>query len=64
MNFMKQKQTHRLREQIYGYHWEKVGGEIDLEFNIDVYTLLYLEYLTNKNLLYSTKNSAQYSVIT
>ena len=43
---------------------KRLGGEIDLEFNIDVYTLLYLEYLTNKNLLYSTKNSAQYSVIT
>jgi len=29
-----------------------------------MYTLLYLKYITNKNLLYSTGNSAQYSVIT
>ena len=25
--FTKQKQTHRLRKQIYGYQREKVGGE-------------------------------------
>ena len=27
------------------------------------YTLLYLKYITNKDLLYITRNSAQYSVI-
>ena len=40
------------------------GGEIDWEFGIDMYTLLYLKQITNKDLLYSTGNSAQYSVIT
>ena len=30
----------------------------------DMYTLLYLKQATNKDLLYSTGNSAQYSVIT
>ena len=29
-----------------------------------MYTLLYLEWITNKDLLYSTGNSAQYSGIT
>ena len=39
------------------------GGGIDWEFGTDMYTLLYLKYITNKDLLYSTRNSAQYSVI-
>ena len=58
--FTKQKQTHRLREQTYGYR----GEGIDWEFGIDMYALLYLKQITNKDLLYSTGNSAQYSVIT
>ena len=31
----------------------------DREFRIDVYTLLYLKWITNKDLLYSTCYSAQ-----
>ena len=55
------KQTHRLRERTYGY---RVAGEgwgegIVREFGIDMYTLLYLKWITNKDLLYSTGNSAQ-----
>ena len=42
---------------------ERQGG-IDWEFGVNKYTLLYLKQITNKNLLYSTENSAQYSVIT
>ena len=42
---------------------EEWRGGIDWEFGIDMYTLLYLKYITNKDLLYSTENSAQYSVI-
>ena len=38
---------------------EKNGGRDSLEFGIDMYTLLYLKQITNKNLLYSTGNSAQ-----
>ena len=30
------------------------------EFEIDMYTLLYLKWITNKDLLYSSGNSAQY----
>ena len=40
------------------------GGGIDREFGINMYTLLYLKWITNKDLLYSTGNSAQYSIIT
>ena len=60
----KQKQSHRLREQIYGYQGEGLRGGIDWEFGIDMYTLLYLKYITNRDLLYSTGNSTQYSIIT
>ena len=42
----------------------RVGGGIDWEFGIDMYTLLYLKSITKKDLLYSTGNSAQYSIIT
>ena len=62
--FRKQEQTHRLREQTYGYQGEGWGRGIDWEFGIDIYTLLYLKYVINKDLLYSTGNFAQYSVIT
>ena len=31
-------------------------------FGIDMYTLLYLKWITIKDLLYSSKNSAEYSV--
>ena len=32
------------------------GGGIDWEFGIDMYTLLYLKQITNKDLLFSTGN--------
>ena len=59
--FTKRKQTHRLREWIYG---RGKGGGRDREFGIDIYTLPYLKWITNKDLLYSTGNSAQYYVTT
>ena len=43
---------------------EGCGGGIDWDFRTDMYTLLYLKEITNKDLLYSTGNSARYSVIT
>ena len=43
---------------------KSVGEGIDWEFGLDMYTLLYLKERTNKDLLYSRGNSAQYSVIT
>ena len=44
----------------------KGGGEggIKWESGIDIYTSPYLKQITNKDLLYSTGNSAQYSGIT
>ena len=59
----KQKQSHRCRKQTYGYQgaW---GGGINWEIGIDICTLLYTKQITNKNLLYSTGNSTQYSVMT
>ena len=47
------KETHRVREQTYGSHGN------DREFGMDVYTLLYLKWITSKVLLYSTGDSAQ-----
>ena len=36
----------------------------DRKFGTDMYTLLYLKWITNKDLLYSTDNFAQYYVTT
>ena len=38
-------------------------GEINQEFGINIYTLLYIKQINNKDLLYNTGNSAQYLVI-
>ena len=64
--FMKQKQTHRVlvtREQTYGYQREGWWGRKDWEFWIDMYTMLYIKQITNRDLFYSTGNSAQYPVL-
>ena len=37
----------------------KMREGIVREFGMDTYTLLYLKWITNKDLLYSTGNSAQ-----
>ena len=42
----------------------KVGRRINWEIVIDIYTLLYIKQITNKNLLYSTGNSTQYAAMT
>ena len=38
--YTKWKRTHRLREQAYGYQWERVRG-IYREFGINIYALLF-----------------------
>ena len=38
---------------------KKKGEEIVKEFGINMHTLLYLKWVTNKNLLYNTGNSVQ-----
>ena len=44
--------------------WGKERGEINWETGTDICTLLYIKQITNKDLLYSTGNSTQYSVMT
>ena len=63
MNFStKQKQTHRHREQTYGCQ-ERWWGK-NWEFGISRCKLfLYIEWINNKVLLYSTGNYIQYPVI-
>ena len=63
MNLLtKQKQTQGLREnQTYRCRCraEESGEGIVREFGMDMYTMLYLKWVTNKDLLYNTGNSAQ-----
>ena len=60
MNLLtKQKQTHRLREGTYCYQGEGWEEGIVRQLGMDMYTLLYLKWITNKDLLSSTRNSAQ-----
>ena len=40
-----------------------MGDGIVREFEMDRYTMLYLKRITNQNLLYSTRNSAQSYVV-
>ena len=42
---------------------EKWGGDINCEIGIDKYILLFVKEITNKDLLYSTKNSTLCSVM-
>ena len=47
------------REWTYGCWWEGSGEGIVRKFRKVMYTLLYLKWITIKDLLYSTGNSAQ-----
>ena len=49
----------KLIEQSYNCQGKGLGGEIVREFGKFMHTLLYLKWITNKDLLYSTENSAQ-----
>ena len=42
---------------------ERRGG-LNWVIGIDIHTLLYIKWITNKNLLYGTGNFTQYSVMT
>ena len=39
------------------------GGMINQEFEINIHSLLYIKYITNKNLLNGTENYTQYFAI-
>ena len=63
MNLLtKQKHSHRCRKRTYSYRGGR-GKGTNWETETDLYTQLYVKYVTNKNLLYSTENSTQYFVI-
>ena len=56
MNFLtNQKERHRLRKQTYGCQGEGIVSE----FGKVMYTLLYLKWITNEDLMYDTWNSTQ-----
>ena len=63
-SFTKQKHTHRLQKQSYGCQKGNVGVRINYEFEMNIYTILYIKKVINKDLLYSPENSTQYSLIT
>ena len=58
--FTKQEESRGCRKQTYGSHG--VGG-VNWEIGVGIYILLYIKSTTNKNLLYGTGNSTQYSVM-
>ena len=63
-SFTKQKQRHNFRKQTYVYQEGGIGRGINWEAGIDIYTLLYIKKIINKNLLNSRGNLPQYSVMT
>ena len=55
--FARQKSKHRCREQMYRHQGGKVrggggSGGMNWEIGIDIYTLICIKWITNKNLLY------------
>ena len=55
-------ETHRLTDlenELMVISGGRMGEGIVREFGINMYTLLYLKWITNKELLYSKGNSAQ-----
>ena len=53
------KQTHRHGQQACGYQEEGGGSGMDWETEVRRCKLLYLEWISNKALLYSTGNYIQ-----
>ena len=56
--FTKQEQSQIWRTNLW---FVKEG--VNWEIGIDIYTLLYIKQITNKDLMYSTGNSTQYSAM-
>ena len=58
--FAGQKWRHRCREQMHGHQGGKAAGGggsgvMNWEIGIDMYTLISIKWITNKNLLYKSK---------
>ena len=60
--FTKQKYSHSCRKQTYGYQGGKEGRDKLGDWDWHIHTTIY-KIITNKDLLYSTGNSTQYSVM-
>ena len=63
--FAGQRLRHSCREQTYGHQGGKVagfgdGGVMNWEIGIDVYTLMCIKLMTNKNLLYKKINKIKF----
>ena len=58
----KQRQIHRLLKRTYGYQRWRRG--VDWGFETGIHALLYMERMVNRDLLYRTGSSLQYSAIT
>ena len=61
--FAGQKLRHRCREQTYGHQGGKVvvggGGVMNCAIGIDMYTLMCIKLMSNKDLLYKKINKIQ-----
>ena len=60
---MKEKQTHRHREDLWLSRGKRVRKGKDWEFEISRGKLLYIGWINNKVLLFSTRNYIQCPVI-
>ena len=60
---MKQKQTHGHRQQTGGCQGGRGWRRTELEIGVSRYQLLFMEWINNKVLLYSTENHIQYPMI-
>ena len=64
--FAGQKLRHRCREQTYGHQGGKamggvgVGGVMNWAIGIDMYTLMCIKWMTNKNLLHEKINKIKF----
>ena len=63
--FAGQKLKHRCREQMYGHQGGKAaggegGGVMNWEIEIDMYTLMCIKLMSNKNLLYKKINTIKF----
>ena len=54
--FTKKKQTHEHEEQTCGCQWVRGGSGMNWESGVSRCKLLYLEWISNEMLLYSTGN--------
>ena len=63
-NLQNTKRLTDLENELMVVNREGRGEGIARKFGMDLYTLLYLKWITNKDLLYNTGNLAQYYVTT